>query len=166
LLDLAAPLTQGAHARRLWVGVGDRSRANRLAECFRHSGIERAYVVHGAGGIEPLTLAGENLVLPIGAAPGARFDADVLALPPASIGALAGGDEKRNLRLFEHLLAGENGPLCNAVVLNASAALVLAGVARTPTDGVELARATLRHGAARRTLSRWLETASRWRGAA
>ncbi|MBI5433656.1 MAG: anthranilate phosphoribosyltransferase, partial [Planctomycetes bacterium] len=96
-----------------------------------------------------------------GAVESACFDARALALPPSSVGALAGGDRRRNLALLERLLAGENGPICNAVVQNAAVVLVVAGLANGPGEGAELARAALRRGHTRKTLSRWLETAAR-----
>ncbi|MCE9595051.1 MAG: anthranilate phosphoribosyltransferase [Planctomycetes bacterium] len=166
LLDLAAPLANPGRVRRQVLGVGGHERTERVAEALNLLGVERAYVLHGAGGADELTLAGLNPIVALGLAPTARFDARELAFAPASLGALAGGDPARNLALLERLLAGENGPIYNAVVLNASAALVVAGLATGPAEGAELARAALRRGAARRTFVRWIETANRLRGAA
>ncbi|MBI5433793.1 MAG: anthranilate phosphoribosyltransferase, partial [Planctomycetes bacterium] len=67
LLDLAAPLSHPAHLSRQIVGVGERVRAARVAAALGELGTERAFVVHGAGGADELTLAGENLVLRLGA---------------------------------------------------------------------------------------------------
>lgn len=160
-LELCALLAHPAGPRRRVLGVGDARLAARLAALLELRGIERAYVVHGAGRAAQLTLAGENSVVALGDAPRARFDAPALALPPASVGALAGGDRRHNLSLLERLLAGENGALGHAVVLNAAAALVAAGIAPDPVAAAERARALLRGGSVRRLFGRWLEVSSR-----
>ena len=100
-------------------------------------------VVHGAGGADELTLAGENRVLPVGEAPAQDWDSESCGLSAAPVEALAGGEATENLGLLEKVLAGDSGPLRDAVVLNAAASLVVAGVSESAPEGVAAAQAAL-----------------------
>ena len=101
----------------------------------------------------------------IGDAPALSFDARALGLREAEVAALAGGAPDRNARILGGLLDGEGGPISDAVVLNAAAALVVARVAESAEHGVALAREAIASGAARRKLERW-SAASRQRARA
>jgi anthranilate phosphoribosyltransferase len=158
VFNLLGPLVNPARPRRQLLGLGDGRRLDVMAEVLESLDVERGLVVHGAGGADELTLAGPNRALPVGAdAPGdLALDAGDLGLAPAPVAALAGGDVATNLRLLERVLAGATGPLRDAVLLNTAAALVVAGVAPTPLEGVDRAAAAIDSGAAADTLKRWV----------
>ncbi len=81
-----------------------------------------------------------------------EIDATVLGLPKASLDELQGGSPETNAELAVAILAGANGPRTDLVVLNAAAALVVAGLADDCAGGVELARSVLSNGAAQAKL--------------
>ena len=86
-------------------------------------------------------------------------DAEALGLRQAPLASLRGGDAAENLRLLRFVLDGTAGPLLDAVILNASAALVVAGIASDAEDGARRAGEAISSGAARRTMTRWVDRA-------
>jgi anthranilate phosphoribosyltransferase len=163
IFNFLGPLCNPGRVRAQLVGVGDARRGPDLAAVLAALGLDRAFVVHGAGGADELTLAGDNQVWSSGAGscPGSAdgFHASALGLASAPTSALAGGDAEHNLALLHRVLGGEPGPLFDAVVLNAGAALVVASRAATAREGCELAREALDSGRAKATFSLWITTA-------
>jgi anthranilate phosphoribosyltransferase len=159
LFNYLGPLCNPGRVERQLVGVPEERRTRDIAGVLAELGAHAAYVVHGAGGADELTLAGRNRVEHVGHAPRCSFDACDVGASEADVGALAGGDAAHNLRLLRSVLEDEPSPLLDAVVLNASAALVLAGRARSAAEGAALARDALRSRAASATFSRWIELA-------
>lgn len=163
LFNLLGPLLNPGRVRRQLLGVGERKRVAQLAGVLTELGHERALVVHGAGGADELTLDGANHCESVGELAAVRFDAAGLQLAPAPLSALAGGDAERNLSLLRAVFDGAPGPLADAVVLNAAAALFVAQRARTPEEARDLAREQLVSGAARAKLAGWIAAAERVR---
>jgi anthranilate phosphoribosyltransferase len=91
------------------------------------------------------------------------FDAARHELRSAPLTELAGGDAAQNLRLLERVLDGERFAIGDAVVLNAAAAIVVAGRGRSAQEGLGIAREQLASGAAKRKFAQWIETARRAR---
>ena len=114
-------------------------------------------VVHGADGMDELTLTGETRVWHAEAGRGVWTetvtpeDAGLARVRPEAI---AGGGSAENARLLTAILEGAAGPLADATIYNAAGALVAAGLAKTLREGVELARETVRAGRAREALAR------------
>lgn len=159
IFNLLGPMLNPGRVRRQLLGVGERKRVEELARVLAQLGVERAFVVHGAGGADELTLAGENVVEPVGELRAQRFDAASLGLRAAPVEALIGGDAGFNASLLSDVLAGARTAIADAVVLNAAAALVVAGRADAADDACELAREQLDSGAAKRKLAQWIEAA-------
>jgi anthranilate phosphoribosyltransferase len=157
IFNFLGPLANPGRVRRQLVGVPEARRVEEIAAALDGLGHESAYVVHGAGGADELTLAGENKVAAVGRAPVQRFEAEPLGLPAAAVEALRGGDSRENLRILRQILDGEGGPILDAVVLNASAALVVSGIAPDAHDGARRAGEAIASGRARSTMSRWVD---------
>jgi anthranilate phosphoribosyltransferase len=153
--NLLGPLTNPAGARRQVIGVGDAVAAPRLAEVLRVLGVDRAFVVHGEG-LDELPLDGTGVVFDVTPDGVERRTVDAAAhgLRSASSGELAGGSPVENAELVAAVLDGEPGPRRDVVLLNAGAALVVAGRAADLDQGIALARATLDAGAGRELLDR------------
>ncbi len=166
IFNWLGPLANPGRVRRQLLGVADGSRADSIAHVLGSLGVERAFVVHGAGRADELTLSGANVALPVGGAPIERFDADALGLEPAPNLALEGGDASDNVRLFSQVLDGARCPLADAIALNAAAALCVAGVAASAREGLEFARESIASRRAKSTFERWISTARRMKGAA
>ncbi len=153
--NLLGPLTNPAGVRRLMVGSGDASAAPKLAEVLRLLGDERAIVVHGAG-IDELPLDGSGVLYHVTLSGVERrtIVATDYGLTAAETSALSGGTPTVNARLVEDVLDGARGPRRDVVLLNAGAALTVAGRVPSIGDGIELAAARIDSGAARGILDR------------
>jgi anthranilate phosphoribosyltransferase len=159
LFNYLGPLCNPGRVQRQLVGVPEVRRTAEIARVLGELGAEAAYVVHGAGGADELTLAGPNRVDAVASAVRCSFDAHDIGASTIGVEALAGGDAALNLRLLRSVLDDEASAIRDAVVLNAAAALVLAGRAHSAAEGASLAREALRSRAAARTLTRWIELA-------
>jgi anthranilate phosphoribosyltransferase len=149
--NLIGPLTNPAGARRQIVGVSRPEHTELVARTLGVLGADRAWVVHGAGGLDELSTIGHTKVSELHHGTVNTFyvhPADV-GLAPASRDDLAGGSAAENAAMVEQLLDGEPGARRDIVLLNAGAALLVAGVADTLADGVVGAAASLDSGRAR-----------------
>jgi anthranilate phosphoribosyltransferase len=154
--NLLGPLTNPAGAARQIVGVARPEFTELLARALMLLGTTRAWVVHGADGIDELTTTGYTKVSECRDGAVNTFyvhPADV-GLPKAAAGALQGGDASENARILTRVLAGERGPARDVVVLNGGAGLFVAGAAATVKDGIARASSVLDSGEARRVLDR------------
>jgi anthranilate phosphoribosyltransferase len=160
--NLLGPLTNPAGATRQLVGVSRPEFTELLARALMLLGSTRAWVVHGADGIDELTTTGYTKVSECRDGAVNTFyvhPADV-GLPKAAAGALRGGDAAENARIIEGVLAGERGAARDVVLLNAGAALFIAGAVASVRDGIERAARALDSGDATRTLARLVEISS------
>jgi anthranilate phosphoribosyltransferase len=157
--NLLGPLTNPARPARQVVGVSRPEHTELLACALGRLGSERAWVVHGAGGLDELSTLGHTKVSEWRAGALRTFylhPADA-GLPVTSVDALRGGTAEENAALVERLLAGEAGPRRDVVLLNAGAALLVSGVARTLHDGLARAADAVDSGRARTALDRLRE---------
>ncbi|MCB9672145.1 MAG: anthranilate phosphoribosyltransferase [Alphaproteobacteria bacterium] len=151
VFNLLGPLCNPAGAGRQLLGVSDPALAPLLAETLGVLGSDRVLVVHGEDGLDELSLAARTRTWRLS---GGRVvegtvdavDLGLLRSPPESF---RGGDVPTNVAIFHRVLGGEPGPHTDLVVLNAAAALEVAGVADTLSDGLRLAREAVASGAAR-----------------
>jgi anthranilate phosphoribosyltransferase len=153
--NLLGPVTNPAGARRQVIGVPDQAIAAKLAAVLARLGVDRAFVVGGTG-IDELPLDGTGVihdVTPDGIEV-RPVDAVKLGLTKASNAKLAGGSPEENARIVESVLRGEPGARRDVVLLNAGAALVVAGVAADLADGIERAALTIDAGLATELLER------------
>ena len=157
--NLLGPLTNPAGARRQVIGVGDPLAAPRLAAVLhRLGGVDRAFVVSG-NGLDELPLDGSGTihdVTPEGIAV-RTVDAAALGLTRASNAKLAGGTPADNARIVEAILRGEPGARRDVVLLNAAAALVVAGVVEDLGAGIDRAALAIDAGLGTELLGRLRE---------
>jgi anthranilate phosphoribosyltransferase len=154
--NLLGPLTNPARPSRQVVGVPRPELTELLARTLLALGAERAWVVHGADGLDELSTTGHTKVSEVRAGTVHTFyvhPADY-GLPKASAGALKGGDSAVNAGIVERVLGGEPGAPRDVVLLNAGAALMVAGVADHVQAGIRQAADAIDSGAARATLDR------------
>jgi anthranilate phosphoribosyltransferase len=153
--NLLGPLTNPAGAKRQLIGVSRPEHTELMARALGDLGAERAWVVHGAGGLDELSTLGHTKVSELRAGTVNTFyvhPADV-GLPVADAGDLAGGTAAENAAIVEGVLAGESGRRRDVVLLNAGAALLIAGRAPSLADGLALAAESLDRGRARQALA-------------
>jgi anthranilate phosphoribosyltransferase len=155
VFNLLGPLTNPAGARAQVLGVASADLIDLVAATLAELGVEHAFVVHGAGGLDEISLAGETLVAEIRGGGIQRFtvtpeDFGVSRAPTDSV---RGATALENAATIRDILAGRDGPPRDIVVANAAAALVAANVATNFLDGARLATAALTSGAAKATLA-------------
>jgi anthranilate phosphoribosyltransferase len=155
VFNLLGPLTNPAGARAQVVGVPSRELIDLVAETIAELGVEHAFVVHGAGGLDEISLAGETLVAEIKGGGVERFTLtpEDFGVSRAPIDSVRGGTALENAATIRDILAGRGGPPRDIVIANAAAALVAANVATNFLDGARLATAALTSGAAKRKLA-------------
>jgi anthranilate phosphoribosyltransferase len=122
-----------------------------IADVLATLGARRAYVVHGAGGIDELSPAGPNLVAEVvdGAVRERTLDPETeLGLPRCTVDELRGGTPAENAAAVRHVFAGADGGRRSAVLLNAAGAIAAAGHAEDLREGLAVARETVDSGAA------------------
>jgi anthranilate phosphoribosyltransferase len=151
VFNLLGPLTNPAGARAQVVGVPSPELIDLVAATLAELGVEHAFVVHGAGGLDEISLAGETLVAEVKDGGVRRFTVapEDFGVSRAPIEAVRGGTASENAATIHAIFAGGGGPRRDIVVANAAAALVAADVAPSFADGARLARAALASGAAR-----------------
>jgi anthranilate phosphoribosyltransferase len=150
VFNVLGPLTNPAGARAQVVGVYAPSLVRTIAEVLAQLGARRAFVVHGAGGIDELSPAGPNLVCEVvdGAVHEREIDPADLGVPRCDERDLRGGSPEENAAAIRAVLAGEDGGRRWAVLLNAAGAIAAAGHAADLREGLERAREALDSGAA------------------
>jgi anthranilate phosphoribosyltransferase len=156
VFNLLGPMANPGRVRRQLIGVADARFAERMLASLRAHGSTDAWVVHG-GGLDELTTTGPSTVLALdhdGSARTFTVDAVALGLAPATHDQLIGGDPEHNAEVVRRVLDGERGAHRDIVVLNAAAALVVAGVASDLAAGLELAERSIDDGAAAQALER------------
>jgi anthranilate phosphoribosyltransferase len=150
VFNVLGPLTNPAGARAQVVGVYAAELVPTIAEVLARLDAERAFVVHGAAGVDELSPAGPNLVCEVADGQVRRREIDPLDLgiercAPEELG---GGDPAENAETIRRIFAGADGGKRDAVLLNAAGAIAAGGLARDLGEGVGLAREAIDSGAA------------------
>jgi anthranilate phosphoribosyltransferase len=151
VFNVLGPLTNPAGARAQIVGVYDPELVPTIAEVLARLGARRAFVVHGAFGVDELSPAGPNLVCEVVNGGVRRREIDPLELGLARCGPdeLRGGTPSENAAVIRAVFAGEDqGAKRDAILLNAAGAIAAGGHADDLRDGLEVARQALDSGAA------------------
>lgn len=157
--NLLGPLTNPARPSRQIVGVSRPEHTELLARSLGRLGTDRAWVVHGAHGLDEVSTTGHTKVSEWREGAVKTFyvhPADV-GLPLVTLDALEGGSAPENAAMIERLLDGEAGPRRDVVLLNAGAALLVSGVASSLRDGVVRAADAIDTGRARGVLEKLRE---------
>ncbi|MEO5965042.1 MAG: anthranilate phosphoribosyltransferase, partial [Candidatus Limnocylindrales bacterium] len=147
--NLLGPLTNPAGATRALIGVGVADAAPRVAEVIARLGTERTFVIHGDG-VDELPLDDTGVLYDVGPEGIVRHEirASALGFKTAATSKLAGGTAAQNARLVEAVLRGEPGSRRDVVLLNAGAALLVAGAVARLEEGIERAALTVDAGLA------------------
>jgi anthranilate phosphoribosyltransferase len=151
VFNVLGPLTNPAGARAQVVGVYSEQLVRPIAEVLAQLGARRAYVVHGAGGIDELSPVGPNLVAEVanGEVHERTLDPEAeLGVPRCTVDELRGGTPAENAAAVRDVFAGDNGGRRSAILLNAAGAIAAAGHAEDLREGLEIARGTVDSGAA------------------
>jgi anthranilate phosphoribosyltransferase len=150
VFNVLGPLTNPAGARALMLGVYSPELTRTLAEALVQLGAERAYVVHGAGGIDELSPCGPNLVCEVENGTVREYELDPLDLgiERSDPSELRGGNPASNAAALRAVLAGADGGHRSAVILNAAGGIAASGHAENLREGIVRAREAIDSGAA------------------
>jgi anthranilate phosphoribosyltransferase len=150
VFNVLGPLTNPAGARAQVVGVYAPELVRTIADVLAQLGASRAFVVHGAGGIDELSPAGPNFVCEVlnGEVRARNIDPLEFGLPRCDPADLGGGSPAENAAAIRAVLAGEDGGRRDAILLNAAGAIAAGGHAEDLREGLELAREAVDSGTA------------------
>jgi anthranilate phosphoribosyltransferase len=159
LFNLLGPLSNPAGARRQVVGVFAAEWTEPLAHALGRLGSEHVLVVHGADGLDEITLAAPTQLSEWkhGAVRTYRVTPEDFGLARCADGDLACGDRETAAAIINAIVAGGGGPCADIAVLNAAAALYVGGPAPSIAAGIDIAREAIRSGRAAHTLAQLIE---------
>jgi anthranilate phosphoribosyltransferase len=151
VFNVLGPLTNPAGARAQVIGVYSSELVRTIAEVLVRLDARRAYVVHGAGGIDELSPVGPNLIAEVvdGQVRERTLDPEAeLGIPRCSVEELRGGSPAENAEAIRQVFDGKNGGRRDAILLNAAGAIAASGHAADLREGLEVARRAMDSGAA------------------
>ncbi|ABO48799.1 anthranilate phosphoribosyltransferase [Desulforamulus reducens MI-1] len=159
VFNILGPLTNPAFAENQVLGVYSSDLAPVLAQVLANLGTKRSFVIHGCGGLDEISLAGEALVYEVKDNQVKEMIIDPMdyGLDRAPISALAGGDAKRNARMIKNILSGAPGPQRDTIIINAALGLIAGGLVRDLAMGIRLAEQIIDEGYALKKLNLLVE---------
>ncbi len=154
VFNMLGPLTNPAGANAQVIGVSPAALTEPLARVLAELGTVRAFVVHGADGLDEISNTGESQISEVreGIVRSFKVRPEDFGMPRVAISDLQGGDRAENAQIIRHILGEGDGAKRDIVLMNAAAALVVGGKARDLKEGVGLAARSIDSGAAQRTL--------------
>ena len=163
VFNVLGPLTNPAGADRQLLGVFDPALCEPLCHVLLELGSKRAFVVHGTGGLDEVSLLGPTTVAALeeGKVRTFEFLPEQAGLETCAPDDLAGGDPTTNAAIIRAIVQGKNGPPADAVLLNAGFAAVLGNLADNVRAGVDLARETIASGRTADLLDRFAAASRR-----
>ena len=156
IFNILGPLTNPAGVKRQLSGAFSRHLVRPMTETLKQLGTESAWVVHGSDGTDEVSICGSTEVCCLKDGTVSEFTVrpEDAGLPVHSFDSIVGGSPEHNASKLRSLLAGEESAYLDAVLLNAAAALVVAGTASTLPEGAEAARAAISSGNAMQRLEK------------
>ena len=154
VFNILGPLANPAGACFQVVGVFSAAVMDLMANALHGLGLDYAFVVHGADGVDEISICAATTVVEMRRGDIRKFTIrpEEFGFPPAEAGAIRGGGAGVNASIIQAVLGGEKGPRRDVVLLNAAAAIVAGGAAATWEEGIRLAAHAVDSGAASRKL--------------
>jgi anthranilate phosphoribosyltransferase len=156
IFNLLGPLSNPAGVKRQMVGVFSRQWVEPLANVLKNLGSERAFVVHGSDGLDEITTSGSTAVASLENGKVTTFEIkpEDVGLKVARPEELRGADAETNAKALTEVLKGKKGAFRDVALLNAAAAIVVAGKAKDMKEGMTIANKSLDSGEAEGRLDR------------
>lgn len=138
IFNILGPLTNPAQANIQLLGVPEPDLTEKMAQVLEQLGVETAYVVHGAGGLDEVSTLGATKIssLQNGSIKTYMIEPEEYGLDRAKIGELSGGDASHNAKITRNILEGCKGPHRDIVLLNGAVAFLAGGLVEDITEGV------------------------------
>ena len=162
IFNLLGPLSNPASVRRQMIGVFSRQWIEPMAQVLKALGAEAAWVAHGSDGLDEITTSGPTHIAALenGAVRTFEVNPEDIGIAKSKPEALRGGDAESNAAALRTVLKGTKGPYRDIAVLNAAAALIVAGKAKDLKDGAALAVKSLDSGEAEGRLERLIKVSN------
>ena len=159
VFNILGPLTNPAGAQSMLVGVAFPDLGEKMASVLNLLDTHHSIVVHGDGGLDEMTLAGNTAVWEVAGGKVSNWTLSVAdtGLPITPIEAVRGGDKAANAATMRALLRGEGGPVRDYVLLNGAGVLLAGDLVTNIRDGVQLAAQTIDSGAAKACMESMIE---------
>ena len=156
IFNLLGPLSNPARVKRQMIGTFSKQWVEPMAQVLKNLGAESVWVVHGSDGLDEITTAGPTTVAALENGKIRTFEVgpEDAGLSRAKPEALHGGDAEHNARALLDVLKGKTGPFRDVAILNAAAALIVAGKAKDLKQGATLAAKSIESGEAEGRLDR------------
>ncbi len=163
IFNLLGPLSNPAGVKRQMVGVFARTWVEPLAQVLGALGSERAWVVHGSDGLDEITTTGPTYVAELSGGKVKTFEIkpEDAGLKLAKPGDLKGSEAAENAKALRGVLEGKPGPYRDVAILNAGAALVVAGKGKDIVEGVKLAAKSVDSGEAKKRLDKLVSVSNK-----
>ncbi len=154
IFNLLGPLTNPANVKRQILGVFSENLTGKIASVLKELGSKHALVVHGAGGIDEISISGHTKIseLKNGEIKTYEIHPEDFGLKKWDINFVLGGDAKFNAEIIKRILDGEEGPQRDIALLNAGSAIYVSGVANSISEGIEMAKEAIDSGRAKKKL--------------
>jgi anthranilate phosphoribosyltransferase len=156
VFNILGPLTNPAQAEFQVIGVPSLELGEKMARVLYRLGTRHALVVHGAGGLDEISITGKSVIWEVregGVLPSYQVSPQEFGFQEASLAEIQGGTPQDNARILNRILNGERGPKRDVVVMNAAAALVVGGKAEELDKAARLAEEIIDGGKASEKLS-------------
>ena len=159
VFNILGPLTNPAGAQSMLVGVAFPELGEKMAAVLGLLDTHHSLVVHGAGGLDEMTLSGDTSIWEVSGGKVTDWTLSVAdtGLPETPIEAVRGGDKAANAQTMRALLSGEGGPVRDYVLLNSAGVLLVGDLATNIRDGVQMAAQTIDSGAAKDRMESMIE---------
>lgn len=164
IFNVLGPFANPASTKRQLVGVPNADIAKKMAKVASKLGYERIMIVTSKDGTDEISLGGKTIAYDVGSAV-KKFEIDPkrLGFKKAPLSDLQGGTADDNAGIIRAVLAGAKGPQRDVVVLNAAFGLVVAGIAKTPKEGIALAEKSIDTGSAKSALDRLVAESNKFK---
>ncbi len=159
IFNLLDPLINPAGAKIQVLGVYEPSLTETMATVLKNLGIKRAFVVHGKGTLDEISITGKSKVTEFrdGGIKNSFIEPEDFGMKRGKLSEIKGGTREQNAEIILEILKGSRGPKRDITVLNAAAAFVIAGRAKDFKEGVELANQSIDSGKSFNTLEKLVE---------
>jgi anthranilate phosphoribosyltransferase len=157
IFNILGPLTNPADVKKQFVGAYDPAFVEKMAQVLQNSGSERAMVAASLDGLDELSLGAPSFVAELkdGTVTTYELDPQTLGFKKAGLEMIKGGESEANARITRGILEGTlEGAKRDIVLLNASAALIIEGMARDWQDGIQMAAEAIDSGKAKAALEK------------
>jgi len=154
IFNILGPLTNPAQAKRQIIGVFSESLTEKIALVLKELGKKHALVVHGAGGIDEISISGHTKIseLKNGEVKTYEINPEEFGFKKWDLNLILGADAKTNAEIIKKIFDGEKGPQRDVVLLNSGAAVYIAGLADSIQDGIKIAQEAIDSGKAKKKL--------------